>query len=46
MSEPSETEIYVTYCPDCHAQYGPDEDGYDWEECIECGEGNCFEIPG
>ena len=36
---------WATYCPDCEAMYFSDEEGYEWEECIECGECNCFEVP-
>ena len=36
----------VTYCPDCHAQYGPEEEGFGWDECIECGGGECFDLGG
>jgi len=36
---------YATYCPDCDAMFGPDEDGHDTDICIECGAGDCFEVP-
>lgn len=37
-------ETYATYCPDCGATFGEDEAGFDQEECIECGEHNCYEV--
>lgn len=39
-------ESYATYCPDCEAMFFESDDGYSQDECIECGEGNCYEVPG
>lgn len=41
----SEEEPYATYCPDCEAHFFEGEEGFDYETCFECGEGNCFEVP-
>lgn len=37
-------EKYATYCPDCEATFFENEEGYDRDECFECGEGNCYEV--
>ncbi len=39
-----ERQSYATHCPDCGAYFFEDEEGFDQEECIECGEPNCFEV--
>lgn|ERR1039458_1128835 len=39
-----EPESYATYCPDCEATFNEGEEGYDQDECFECGETNCYEI--
>jgi hypothetical protein len=39
-----ERQAYATFCPDCGAIFNDDEDGFDQEECIECGESNCYEV--
>lgn len=35
---------YTTHCPDCGACFFEDEEGFEQDECIECGETNCFEV--
>lgn len=35
---------YATYCPDCGATFCEGEEGFDQDECFECGEANCFEV--
>lgn len=39
------TGSYAMYCPDCEVLIFEDEDGFDAEECIECGECNLYEVP-
>lgn len=39
-----EEENSATYCFDCSAIFVFGEEGYSFEECLECGESNCFEI--
>ena len=34
----------ATYCPDCEAYFDENEEGFEWEECIECGSPNVFEV--
>jgi len=38
-------EEFATYCPDCEAHFMAGEVGFEREECFECGEANCYEIP-
>lgn len=35
---------YATYCPDCGQTFFEGEEGFDWEECFECGSGGVFEV--
>lgn len=38
-------ETFATYCPDCEAMFMDGEEGHGNDECFECGEGNCYEVP-
>lgn len=40
-----EEESTGTYCPDCGVIIGPEEDGFEYEECIECGSPDVFQVP-
>lgn len=37
-------ERYATFCLECGAMYFEGEEGFDYEECIEC-EGDTTEVP-
>lgn len=45
LLEDDDRADYATYCPDCDAQFYEDEEGFDWEQCIECGSSNVYEVP-
>lgn len=35
---------YATYCPDCDAIFYQGDEGWDYDECIECGSPNVYEV--
>lgn len=41
----TEPDRYATYCPECDFIAGPDEEGFDYEECLECGSPDVYEVP-
>lgn len=45
MNDDKERAYYATYCPECQAMFFDGDEGFDYENCLECGSDAVYEVP-